>query len=200
MHRFLSLGAVMLLPALLMASPAYSRSGMADPGRMRADEAARPAANVDGLATLGQGSLTWLGIPVYDAALWGDRGDFLRWGFDQRLALRIDYHRNIKSSRLTETTRREWQRLEKRLDLPAEARRERWLAQAEAIWPDVAPGDYIMTVVEPDGACHFFGPDGLLGVIEDPDFGPAFLSIWLHPRTSRPDLRAALIGISASEG
>jgi hypothetical protein len=33
-----------------------------------------------------------------------------------------------------------------------------------------------------------------LGEIADPAFGPAFFAIWLHPETSAPKLRSALLG------
>ena len=71
---------------------------------------------------------------------------------------------------------------------------DRWLTSLNGMWPDVGPGDYIVTIVEPGGKTRFEDSNGQLGVIEDPEFGPAFLSIWLHPRTSRPDLRMALVG------
>jgi hypothetical protein len=35
-----------------------------------------------------------------------------------------------------------------------------------------------------------------LGSIDDPQFGPSFLAIWLSPDTSRPELRRSLIGMN----
>ena len=58
----------------------------------------------------------------------------------------------------------------------------------------MTPGDRIIAFWEPDGPTRFYGNNGLLGVIEDPRFGPAFLGIWLHPDTRAEDLRMALIG------
>ena len=37
---------------------------------------------------------------------------------------------------------------------------------------------------------------GLVGRIDDPEFGPAFLAIWLDPRSIVRDLRVQLLGDS----
>ena len=95
-----------------------------------------------------------------------------------------------------ERTRKEWDRLEGRMALPPADLREAWLERLAGMWPDVSPGDHIQTVVLPGGPTEFHGSRGLLGRIDDPAFGPAFLAIWLHPETSAPDLRRALTGRS----
>ena len=46
----------------------------------------------------------------------------------------------------------------------------------------------------PGKGAEFFYRDASIGTIEDPQFARAFFSIWLDPRTSAPDLRAALLG------
>lgn len=138
--------------------------------------------------------MSWFGLRIYDAALWSEAQELGGEIFDQRVALRIQYHRSVDAERLVRVTREEWRNLDDHMEVPDQTRTEAWLAQAGSIWPDVGPGDFILTIVEPDGETRFYGPDGLLGVIDDPAFGPAFLSIWLHPRTSRPELRSALLG------
>jgi hypothetical protein len=62
------------------------------------------------------------------------------------------------------------------------------------IWPDVSPGDSITTLVERDGPTRFFFNDEPIGVVADPDFGPALLTIWLHPASRSDKLRLALLG------
>lgn len=198
--KLVRLGIYVAVAVFITAGPAHSRSNSLPSSQNHDSGGTLSTSALQDMTALGQGSLSWFGLPIYDAALWSGRGDFERWGFGQRLALRIDYHRNIKAARLAERTRKEWNRLEGQLDLPAATVRDHWLSEVEAIWPDVAPGDFLVTIVEPGGPSAFFGPQGLLGVIDDPDFGPTFLSIWLHPETSRPDLRAALIGEPGAEG
>ena len=52
------------------------------------------------------------------------------------------------------------------------------------------------TVVEAGGATRFYDAERLLGRIDDPEFGPAFLAIWLDPRSIVRDLRVKLLGDS----
>lgn len=146
------------------------------------------------LVEVGGGELRWLGMVVYEARLLNgtDRfdGDFSI----APLALEITYRRNISRDRLVRTTGQEWNRLARELGLPGHQRVQGWLEQVAAIWPDVTPGDRIIALVQPTGVTEFHNNDGLLGEVSDPQFGPAFLGIWLHPATRAADLRAALLG------
>ena len=158
-----------------------------------------PTAAADGgdpladLTEVGRGELTWFGFSVYDAHLYTASGKFE--GLQTApVALEIRYERNIESRQLVETTRKEWRRLAGALDLGDPARTDRWLEAVGRIWPDVGPGDRIVTVLGEDGITRFYGTQGYLGTVEDPDFGPALLGIWLHPETRVGDLRADLIG------
>ncbi|MEJ2513978.1 MAG: chalcone isomerase family protein [Gammaproteobacteria bacterium] len=162
-------------------------------GAVSSAVADEPPAPVAGLVEVGRGELNWFGLGVYDAHLYTTSGRFegLQSG---RIALEIRYERDISSEQLVETTRKEWRRLAGSLQLNDPARKETWLEAVGAIWPDVSDGDRIITVVEPDGPTRFFGNAGALGVIDDPEFGPALLGIWLHPETRVADLRAELIG------
>lgn len=147
-----------------------------------------------GLVEVGSGELRWFGMEVYEARLLSGDGRFdgdVRAG---SIALEIVYRRNISRANLVRTTGREWQRLGRELGLDSRERVDQWLAAVGEIWPDVAPGDRIIAFVDATGRTEFHGNDGLLGIIEDPEFGPAFLGIWLHPRTRAADLRTALIG------
>ena len=49
-------------------------------------------------------------------------------------------------------------------------------------------------VVVPGRETRFYDATGLLGVVDDPDFGPAYLRIWLDQRSAVADLRVALLG------
>jgi len=194
-YRIQSLGIVSTIAAIVSMASAMAASAPRSGDPVQNSTAVGHPLLTDDLTLRGQGSLSWLGIRIYDAALWSESGDF-----DGRVALRIDYHRPITTERLVATTRREWQRLSDYPGIPDSERAETWLTAVSSIWPDVDPGDFILTVVEPGGASTFYGTGGLLGVVEDPAFGPAFLSIWLHPDTSRPELRTALLGDPASGG
>lgn len=154
---------------------------------------AAEAGPLDGLTEVGRGELRWLGFEVYDAHLYTASGLFE--GIDAApVALEIRYEREIPARKLVETTAREWRRLGPALGVEDDPRTRRWLETVGGIWPDVGPGDRILTVLGADGVTRFYGNDGLLGTVADPAFGPAFLAIWLHPDTRAADLRADLIG------
>ena len=177
-----------LLTAMWLLLPGAAHAAVSE----SAPETATPA--LEGLVEIGSGKLTWFGLQVYEARLLDPDGQYDGGGQQGTLALEITYRRNIPRSRLLDTTEQEWSRLERELEISERSTVEDWLGQLEGIWPDVAPGDRIIALYEPGGATRFYGNDGLLGVIEDPRFGPAFLGIWLHPDTRADDLRTALIG------
>jgi hypothetical protein len=162
-----------------------------EPARAVADG----AAPLDNLIEVGRGEMRWFGMDIYDARLLSDEGRYDGPGATGPVALAIVYRRNISRDRLLRTTQREWLRLERELQLGGPAVIDGWLGELAAIWPDVTPGDQLIARYDPGGATRFYGNDGLLGVIDDPKFGPAFLGIWLHPQTRAAELRAALLGV-----
>jgi len=159
-----------------------------------ANVAASPAAPLDDLVEVGSGEMRWFGMDLYAARLWSGDGRYTQGSDSGAVALEIIYRRHISRQRLVRTTGSEWDRLGRELGLNGGPQLKAWLAELADIWPDVTPGDRIIALNEPNGPTRFYGNDGLLGVIEDPEFGPAFLGIWLHPGTRAADLRAALIG------
>ncbi len=148
-----------------------------------------PSASAESLQLVGAGELKWFGLPIYEASLWTPEGQFDAVHRHQQVALIIDYARNIPSDKLVDSARSEWARLGIR-----DPRTESWCAQVARIWPDVSPGDQITTVVEVGGPTRFFFNQREVGKIDDPDFGPALLDIWLHPESRSDRLRRALTG------
>lgn len=143
---------------------------------------------------VGSGVLSWFGIDVYEAVLYTDSGRFRGLDAQETVALELRYRRSIPAQRLVERTRKEWDRLDRRTRLPEKQTRNAWLERVGSFWPDITAGDLIVTVVSRDGPTRFYGSGGFIGEIADPEFGPAFLEIWLHPESSRPDLRNELVG------
>jgi hypothetical protein len=139
---------------------------------------------------VGAGTITWFGFTIYDASLWTENGRFDTLTDSLPVALHITYRKNIKSSALAERTAEEWQQLN--IYTPRE--RKQWQQRLATIWPTVKPGDSITTLVTFDKQTHFYYNDKLIHRIDDPEFGIALLSIWLHPNTSQPALRSKLIG------
>jgi hypothetical protein len=135
-----------------------------------------------GLRRWGSGEFRRFGFLVYEATLWA--GDD-----PQRppLMLRLDYKRNITGTAIAEASIKEMRRT-----VADEARLREWGERMARIFPDVKPGDHIVGHHLGDGAVFMQG-ERLLGRIDEPDFAQAFFGIWLDPRTSAPELRAALL-------
>ena len=135
------------------------------------------------------GSFFW---GIYESTLFTPDGD---WSPDIRpLRLDIRYLRNIESANLVEQTRKEWQSQ----GITSE-QHDRWLAVLETIWPNVTPGDVISLSIDLEGRSTFSFNGNRVGSIEAAGFGADFAGIWLSPSTSRPKLRAALIGLGKLE-
>lgn len=143
------------------------------------------------LQRVGAGDLKWLGRPIYAASLWTAQGDFTGYTTGEPVALSLWYQREFSRDALLRITGTAWRMLD---SVPLE-RRERWLAELGSFWGDVRPGDNVTTVVMPGKATRFYDERGLMGQIDDPDFGPAFLSIWLDSRSVVADLRVKLLGL-----
>jgi hypothetical protein len=73
---------------------------------------------------------------------------------------------------------------------------ERWLTRMKALFPDVQAGDRITGVHRPGEGVRFHVNGRLAGELRDASFGRLFFGIWLSPRTSEPQLRNALLGLT----
>jgi hypothetical protein len=139
------------------------------------------------LQPVGQGTFRWLGLRVYDAALWAPDG---RLDFARPFALVLRYARAIDGETIAERSIEEIERL----GAGSPVQRASWAQRLRAAMPDVAVGDQITGVHRPGKGARFYLNGRPLGEIDDPAFSRAFFAIWLDPRTRAPALRAALIG------
>ena len=103
------------------------------------------------------------------------------------LALRLDYRRSIAGAAIAEASVKEMRRFGGEETVLAA-----WHERMARIFPDVQDGDHILGVYTPDGA-RFSHNGRDLGGIDDARFARDFFGIWLDPRTSAPELRAALL-------
>jgi hypothetical protein len=142
------------------------------------------------LRLVGAGELRWLGFPIYDASLWTSSGHHAGFTADETVALSLWYRRSFSRDQLLDITETAW----RKLGQVDQNQRERWLAELRGFWTDVSPGQNVTTVVLPGGPTRFYDQRGRFGQIDDPAFGPAFLSIWLDPASVVSDLRIRLLG------
>lgn len=186
-----------LTPTLRSVTRAFATfvAALALAGPVAASSLPRPVLDGDyNLQRVGAGQLSWLGQPIYDASLWTAQGRFSGFAPNQPVALSLWYQRHFSRDMLLRITDTAWKRLGA---VPAE-RRELWLAQLRTFWSDVRPGNNVTTVVVPGQATRFYDERGFMGAIDDPEFGPAFLSIWLDSRSVVADLRVQLLGLDRS--
>ena len=73
---------------------------------------------------------------------------------------------------------------------------EDWLEQLSLIMVDVNKQDRITLFVDADYTSVFYYNDSYIGTIEDAGFSRSFAGIWLSENSSRPGMRARLLGKS----
>lgn len=145
------------------------------------------AVKMPDLRPAGEGRLRWLGLHIYDAALWA-RPDAI--SLQSEFALDIRYARNVSSDRLVRTSLKEM----RRLDFDDSDRLEQWSREMARVFPDIRKGDRLTGVNRPGVGAEFYHNGRFVGVVSDERFALAFFSIWLDPRTREPGLRESLIG------
>ncbi len=138
------------------------------------------------MSQVGSGSLSWWGIPLYEATLLAPLGEFQAEG---PYALQLTYRRAFSRTQLARATLDEIERMR-----GTRGDRDRLITRFEALFDDVSPGDRLLGVHLPGEAALFYGPDGYLGRLEDPELAGAFFDIWLAPDTREPELRQRLLG------
>lgn len=152
------------------------------------------ASPISQLEKIGAGEMTYLFWTLYRAELFASEWPLsvdAEAGNKQVKALRIEYYKTIDKQALVEATAEQWQHLGYS---PADI--AQWVAPLQRIWPNVAPGDRLTLLVNQSGMSQFYLADQLIGQIDDPRFGEAFLAIWLSENTSEPKLRQQLLGLS----
>ena len=167
------------LVAFLLPLAAY---GQPSPGYVRQ---ALPEATL-----VGQGMFRWFGLSVYKARLWGDKAKVTATGWPaSSFALELEYTRKIEGEDIAIASIDEI----KKLGLGTNAQYDQWLAEMKKLFPNVDEGHKLTGIFIPEQASRFFLDGKPIGEIDDPEFGPAFFSIWLHPKTSAPKLRRLLL-------
>ena len=132
----------------------------------------------------GRGEMTWFGFSIYRATLWVAGDD----PASAPSALQLDYHRDIPSERLVQTSIDEMRRLG-----ADETQLRAWEAELKRVFPDVKEGDSIVGVHLPGRAARFYYRGVPSGEVADPEFARRFFGIWLDPKSRSPELRAALL-------
>ena len=148
------------------------------------------------MALAGQGTYSVLGFKIYDARLWVSPGfrapDYARGA----LALALAYRRAFTAQAIAQRSIDEMRRVGDFSDAQA----QRWQAALQAALPDVSAGDTLLGLHRPGQGAEFWRGAQATGRVADAEFSRLFFGIWLHPKTSAPDLRLALLARVAEGG
>jgi len=139
-----------------------------------------------GLRELGEGRLRFIGIHVYDAAVWIPGAAF---SAKEPYALDLRYAISINGHALTVRSTKEM----RGQGYTDEAKLSAWEKEMDRVFPDLKPGDRLVGVHVPGKEARFYSQDKFLGAVADPEFARAFFAIWLDEKTSQPALRAKML-------
>lgn len=69
-----------------------------------------------------------------------------------------------------------------------------WAREMRRLVPDVRKGDIFVIFCSSGGETLVFLDNRKTGEVQDTSLCPAIMSIWLHPESSKGELRRALLG------
>lgn len=136
---------------------------------------------------VGETRFTKLIWDVYDIGLFASHGT---WNSDEPYALSLYYLRDLEGNDIAKRSIKEI----RGLGFTDEVKLAAWHEQMRAIFPDVTNGSELTGIYIPGEETRFYQGRALLGTVGDPEFGKQFFGIWLHEKTSQPELRRHLLG------
>jgi len=135
----------------------------------------------------GQGQYSWMFFKVYEAKLWGAKGDDI---YSRPLLLELKYNRSFKGKDIAEQSIKEIANADN-----TKFQSQEWSKKLLEIFPDVKEGDVITASFNPqNGITFYFNQTKEIGRISELEFAKIFLNIWLGEKTSAPELRGNLLG------
>lgn len=141
----------------------------------------------------GNGEMTWFGFSLYRATLWvsGQKDGRLR--AESPFALALEYRRDIAGDQIVRASVDEMRKLG-----ASDEQLQSWAVEMRRVFPDVKKGDVLTGVYLPGNSARFFYQGREIGEVRDAEFARRFFAIWLDPKTSSPDVRAALLRLPES--
>lgn len=141
------------------------------------------------LVLLGEGRLRVLFWDIYNASLYATNGVY---DPEKPFALSLTYLRGFSGSDIAQRSIDEI----RSQGFADETVLAFWMAQLNAIFPDVVEGDQITGISQPSEGTRFFLNGALIGTIADQNLSRRFFDIWLSEKTTEPGLRESLLGIN----
>lgn len=141
---------------------------------------------------VGQGTLRFFGLLVYDVYVWSRERMSPDAYTKQPFAMDFVYARKLEGIAIAERSIAEMRRIGSFDDAQA----QQWLATLKQAFPDVSAQERLQGVNDGRGGVRFFHNGSPTAQLEDETFARLFFGIWLAPQTSAPALRQALLGLS----
>jgi hypothetical protein len=139
-----------------------------------------------GIHPLGHGRHHVWGFEVYRATLWIVG---LKWSAMKPHAMELEPGHSIPADSLVEAALEEMRDLK----LGDPAKLQTWAREMRQLVPDVNKGNIFVIFCPSDGETLVFLDNRKTGEVQDSSLCPAIMSIWLHPETSKGELRHALL-------
>lgn len=138
---------------------------------------------------VGKARLKFMFWNVYEASLIAHKGNFTQ---EQPFALELKYLRGFEGKEIASRSIDEM----RSLGMDDEVKLAKWYQEMQGIFPNVKEGEMITGVVDDKQISHFFFNDKPLGIVHDKEFSKWFFNIWLSEKTSQPEMREQLLGLT----
>lgn len=139
--------------------------------------------------TVGKARMTFAFWDIYDATLYAPAGKLQP---DAPFALSLRYQRAFSGKDIAARSVQEM----RGQGFADDATLAAWQKQMQEIFPDVQAGTVLSAVFIPGESTTFYHGDLSVGRVEDAAFTQWFAAIWLGEKTSEPEMRRQLLGLS----
>lgn len=141
-------------------------------------------------SAIGKSTFSFMFWDLYNSTLLTTTGNYPVSFENEKLIFQIEYLMDIKKSDLIKKTIEQWQHIGLK-----KTQYSRYIKNLEKIWPNIIKGDSLSLLMQKNMSVFYYN-DSYLGQINDPYFGQIFIDIWLSNKTSQPNLRAELLGVT----
>lgn len=140
---------------------------------------------------LGEGTMRWFGLKLYDAQLFTEKPAAQFNHRSDRHLLELRYDKAFDGAKIAEASREqiEGQGVGNAQLWPV------WQKKLTDIIPDVQKDTRLAALYLPGKGLQLFRDGQAHAELNDPELAAAFMGIWLDTRTSEPKLRERLLGL-----
>jgi hypothetical protein len=174
-----------LLLALALSSPALAQSPLTD-----TPVPAYAATQLNQARKMGDATLRWFGLKVYDISLYSDKTP---QGFNyrsDRYLLELKYDKSLDGPKIAEKSR---ELIESQGE--GKGQLDQWQKKLTDIIPDVQKNTRLAALHLPGKGMLLYRDGQQIAELTDADLATAFMGIWLDTRTTEPYLREKLLGL-----